>query len=238
MKLWRRLDVRLFASYALVALVVFARARGDGPRSSRRPASTTTSSRSPAARTTESESHNVFVDSLDSSAAGSRSPRASARRRSCRRSSPAGSCVRCARCATRPDASRTGTTTSGSTEPGELELAELARDVNRLAVELETTERRRARLISEVAHEMRTPLTTIEGYVEGMLDGVFEPSEEVLVAVGEETSRLQRLASDLGRALRAAEEGAIDAPPAGRRPRRARCARAPNGCGRSSTTRA
>ena len=93
------------------------------------------------------------------------------------------------------------------TEPAELELAELAHDVNRLAVELETTERRRARLVSEVAHEMRTPLTTIEGYVEGMLDGVFEPNEEVLVAVGEETSRLQRLASDLTELSRA-EEGA------------------------------
>ena len=90
-------------------------------------------------------------------------------------------------------------------EPGERELAELARDVNRLAVELETIERRRARLVSEVAHEMRTPLTTIEGYVEGMLDGIFEPTEEVLVAIGEETSRLQRLASDLSRA----EEGAV-----------------------------
>jgi signal transduction histidine kinase len=93
-------------------------------------------------------------------------------------------------------------------EPGELELAELARDVNRLAIDLETTERRRARLISEVAHEMRTPLTTIEGYVEGLLDGVFQPDEEVLVAVGEEASRLQRLASDLGELSRA-EEGSI-----------------------------
>ncbi len=92
-------------------------------------------------------------------------------------------------------------------EPGELELAELADDVNRLAVELETTERRRARLISEVAHEMRTPLTTIDGYVEGILDGVFEPTEEVLVAVGAETSRLQRLASDLAELSRS-EEGA------------------------------
>ncbi len=93
-------------------------------------------------------------------------------------------------------------------EPGELELAELARDVNRLAIELETTERRRTRLISEVAHEMRTPLTSIEGYVEGMLDGVFEPTEEVLTAVGEEATRLQRLASDLAELSRA-EEGAI-----------------------------
>jgi histidine kinase len=93
-------------------------------------------------------------------------------------------------------------------EPGERELAELARDVNRLAVELETVERRRARLVSEVAHEMRTPLTTIEGYVEGMLDGIFEPTEEVLGAIGEETSRLQRLASDLAEFSRA-EEGAV-----------------------------
>ena len=93
-------------------------------------------------------------------------------------------------------------------EPTELELAELARDVNRLAVALETTERRRARLVSEVAHEMRTPLTTIEGYIEGMLDGVFEPDEETLVAVGEETARLQRLASDLAELSRS-EEGAV-----------------------------
>ncbi|MFA5883299.1 MAG: ATP-binding protein [Acidimicrobiia bacterium] len=94
-------------------------------------------------------------------------------------------------------------------EPAELELAALARDVNRLAEALETTERRRARLISEVAHEMRTPLTVANGYVEGVLDGVFEPSEEVLSSVAEELARLQRLASDLA-TLSRAEEGAID----------------------------
>ena len=94
-------------------------------------------------------------------------------------------------------------------EPSELELAALARDVNRLAEALETTERRRARLISEVAHEMRTPLTVANGYVEGVLDGVFEPSEEVLASVAEELARLQRLASDLA-TLSRAEEGAID----------------------------
>ena len=94
-------------------------------------------------------------------------------------------------------------------EPAELELAALARDVNRLAEALETTERRRARLISEVAHEMRTPLTVANGYVEGVLDGVFEPSEEVLTGVAEELARLQRLATDLA-TLSRSEEGAID----------------------------
>jgi histidine kinase len=93
-------------------------------------------------------------------------------------------------------------------EPAELELAELARDVNRLGAALQATERRRARLIAEVAHEMRTPLTTIEGYVEGMLDQVFEPNEEVLTSVAEEAARLQRLASDLSELSRA-EEGAL-----------------------------
>ena len=88
-------------------------------------------------------------------------------------------------------------------EPAELELAELARDVNLLAVQLQTTERRRARLIGEVAHEMRTPLTTIEGLVEGMLDEVFEPNDEVLTSLAEEATRLQRLASDLSELSRA-----------------------------------
>jgi histidine kinase len=94
-------------------------------------------------------------------------------------------------------------------EPAELELAALARDVNGLAASLENTERRRGELIGEVAHEMRTPLTTIEGYVEGLLDGVFEPTEEVLTALGEETARLRRLAGDLA-SLSRAEEGALD----------------------------
>jgi histidine kinase len=81
--------------------------------------------------------------------------------------------------------------------PAELELAALAEDFNELAEALEMTELRRVRLISEVAHELRTPLTTVEGYLEGMLDGVFEPSDEVLGASIRELSRIKRLANDL-----------------------------------------
>lgn len=91
-------------------------------------------------------------------------------------------------------------------EPVELELAALAADVNALAATLETTERRRAELVSEVAHEMRTPLATIDGFVEGVLDGVFEPNDRTLTAIREETARLKRLAADLG-ALSRADEG-------------------------------
>ncbi len=88
--------------------------------------------------------------------------------------------------------------------------------MNRLADALETTERRRAELIAEVAHEMRTPLTTITGYVEGMLDGVFEPSEEILAAVVDETARLERLASDLSTLSRAEEHALASRPHASR----------------------
>ena len=90
--------------------------------------------------------------------------------------------------------------------PAEPELAALANDVNALAATLQTTEQRRVRLISEVAHELRTPLSTIEGYLEGLLDGVFQPSEEIYAASGREVRRLKRLANDLSELSRA-EEG-------------------------------
>jgi histidine kinase len=93
--------------------------------------------------------------------------------------------------------------------PGEHELAMLADDVNTLAETLDATERRRLELINEVAHELRTPLTTIEGYMEGLLDGVFEPTDEVFGATAREAARLKRLASDLSMLSRA-EEGALD----------------------------
>ncbi len=92
-------------------------------------------------------------------------------------------------------------------EPPVVELAELAADLNTLGAALDESEARRARLVSDVVHEMRTPITTINGFVDGMLDGVFEPTEEVLASVREETGRLERLASDLSGLSSA--EGAI-----------------------------
>jgi histidine kinase len=90
--------------------------------------------------------------------------------------------------------------------PHEAELAALAEDVNTLASALEETEIRRLRLIAEVAHEIRTPLATIQGYMEGLVDGVFPPSNDIYLAVSRETSRLERLAADLAE-LSAIEEG-------------------------------
>lgn len=93
--------------------------------------------------------------------------------------------------------------------PRESELAELAEDVNALAEALEKTEQRRLQLVSEVAHELRTPVATLKGYMEGLLDGVFSPDEETLSAAIREISRIERLASDLG-TLSRTEEGQFE----------------------------
>jgi len=93
--------------------------------------------------------------------------------------------------------------------PRDPELAGIASDVNTLAARLADTEARRSRLLGEVAHEMRTPLTALEGYVEGLIDGVFAPEPEVLGAASDELRRLRRLADDLS-ALSRAEEQRLD----------------------------
>lgn len=93
--------------------------------------------------------------------------------------------------------------------PKEAELAALATDVNSLAQALEETEQRRLRFISEVSHELRTPIATLTGYLEGLLDGVFEADPETLAAGVREARRMERLASDLS-ALSRAEEGQME----------------------------
>jgi histidine kinase len=87
------------------------------------------------------------------------------------------------------------------------ELEALAHDVNQLAEKLGTTEQRRARLLSDVTHEMRTPLASIDGFVEGTVDGVFT-TQEMYEAVTDETGRMVRLVEDLS-VLSKTTEGAL-----------------------------
>jgi signal transduction histidine kinase len=88
-------------------------------------------------------------------------------------------------------------------EIGRDELGALAVQFNIMAVELEGAERRRVALIGDVAHELRTPLATIEGYAEGLLDGVVEPSAATWVVLHDEVGRLRRLVSELQELSRA-----------------------------------
>ena len=90
------------------------------------------------------------------------------------------------------------------------ELDSLANDVNQLAQELDTTEQRRLRLIGDVAHELRNPLSTIEGTMEALLDGVMPADDETHARIGREAARLRRLADDLSSLSAAGEPGVLD----------------------------
>lgn len=95
---------------------------------------------------------------------------------------------------------------------GRDELGELAASLNAMAARLEDTELRRIHLIGDVAHEIRTPLATLRGYLEGMLDGVIAPTPELLAQLFDETGRLQRLIDDL-QELSRVEAGSIPLQP-------------------------
>jgi signal transduction histidine kinase len=83
------------------------------------------------------------------------------------------------------------------------ELGELAASFNEMAAALESTERRRLELIGDVAHELRTPVATLQGNLEGLLDGVVEPSERTWAKLQDEVGRLRRLIDDLQELSRA-----------------------------------
>lgn len=83
------------------------------------------------------------------------------------------------------------------------ELGQLAASINTLAVALEQTERRRLEVIGDVAHELRTPIATLEGYLEGLLDGVIEPTPETWAMLHTQAGRLRRLVDDLQELSRA-----------------------------------
>lgn len=89
------------------------------------------------------------------------------------------------------------------------EFEQLAQAFNAMAGRLEGTETTRRRLIADVAHEMRTPLATLEGYLEAMEDGVVQLDSATLAVLRAQTARLTRLASDMA-AVSKAEEGRIE----------------------------
>jgi histidine kinase len=92
--------------------------------------------------------------------------------------------------------------------PSNDELGELAARFNQMAETLERVEERRRDLIADVAHELRTPLASIAGYMEGLVDGVIPAQPETFYRVHREAVRLQRLVEDL-QELSRAEAGQV-----------------------------
>ncbi len=86
---------------------------------------------------------------------------------------------------------------------GEGEIGELAASFNVMTASLEATERRRLQLVGDVAHELRTPLSTLDGYLEGLEDAVIEPGPDTWRLLRGETARLTRLVDDLQELWRA-----------------------------------
>ena len=93
------------------------------------------------------------------------------------------------------------------------ELGELSEGFNSMAKALEEGERQRSRFALDVSHELKTPLSTLEGYLEGMTNGVIEPTEEKLGLLYGESGRMSRLVDDL-RQLSHAEAGRLTLDPA------------------------
>jgi len=91
---------------------------------------------------------------------------------------------------------------------GAKEVHELASQFNHMAKALKDAEQRRAALIGDVAHELRTPLTSIQGYAEGILDGVMNPDERNITIIRDEANRMHRLVDDL-QSLSRAEAGTL-----------------------------
>lgn len=75
------------------------------------------------------------------------------------------------------------------------EINELAQSFNAMADSLTETERQRTDFIANVSHELKTPMTTIAGYTDGILDGTIPPERErhYLQIISDESRRLSRL---------------------------------------------
>ncbi len=77
------------------------------------------------------------------------------------------------------------------------ELATLAASINAMAERLDQAARLRKKFTADVAHELRTPVTTLKSYIEALQDGVLEPTPERFTELAEEIDRLSELISDL-----------------------------------------
>jgi two-component system OmpR family sensor kinase/two-component system sensor histidine kinase BaeS len=88
------------------------------------------------------------------------------------------------------------------------QFGELIKRFNKMVAELERSDQQRRNLTADIAHELRTPLHIIQGNLEGILDGVYQPSPEQIKDTLDEVSLMTRLVNDL-QTLSLAESGQL-----------------------------
>lgn len=77
------------------------------------------------------------------------------------------------------------------------ELGDLARAFNRMSAELARITRQRRQMTADIAHDLRTPLTVLAGYLEAMQDGTLAPTPQRIAMMQQEVAGLTRLVEDL-----------------------------------------
>lgn len=92
------------------------------------------------------------------------------------------------------------------------EIGELTHSFNKMSADLERSNNLRKQMTADIAHDLRSPLTVITGYLEGLKDGVVKPSHQRFSAMYDEAVYLQRLVEDL-RTLSLADAGELSIAP-------------------------
>jgi signal transduction histidine kinase len=91
---------------------------------------------------------------------------------------------------------------------GDTELSNLAEVFNQMAQSLEQAEKNRKALTSDIAHELRTPLSIQQAYLEALQDGIYPLTQDSLAPIQEQNATLRRLVEDL-RTLASADSGKL-----------------------------
>lgn len=86
---------------------------------------------------------------------------------------------------------------------GATEVREVATAFNQMSTALATSERTRRQMFSDIAHELRTPISVMRGQLEGMLDGVFQRTDAQIGVIYNQNLHLGRLVNDLWTLTRA-----------------------------------
>lgn len=93
-------------------------------------------------------------------------------------------------------------------EQGPFEVRALLREFNSMTEKLEINDKQRRAMLADISHELRSPITIMQGNLEGMIDGVYSADAERLKSLYDETRILSRLVDDL-RTLALAESGSL-----------------------------